>query len=145
MNTAHTRELLSSIHNLHARFVYPGRAVTKVLLMERVDLLDEENKELADAVDTTKPHLERLRIAEEAVDVLYVALGTLTLLPSADVDAAVAQVVAKNAAKTPETHYYHDGKIRPLPECHDCEEVELVHPNNQARHQVKVHGDGGSA
>ena len=142
MNTEHTRELLSSIHNLHARFGYPGRAVTKSLLAERVALLKDEVGELGDVVDAEYP-MEF--ITEEAVDLVYASLGTLSLLMGSVLDAAVAQVVAKNAAKTPDTHYYHDGKIRPLPECPDCEDVQLVHPNDQVHHQVKVHGDGGSA
>ena len=53
-------------------------------------------------------------IAEESADVFVTAIG-VCFASGIDVDRLVEQVyavIAKNDAKTHETHVYHDGKIR---------------------------------
>ena len=75
-------------------------------LRSRSDLIMEENSEFATA-------LELDHIAEEAADVLYVALGTLDLLPADVVSRAMRTVINKNDDKSHSTHYVHPqtGKV----------------------------------
>ncbi len=72
----------------------------------RAGLIAEENTEFSSA-----PTLEDL--AEEAADVLFVAIGTLDLLPQQVVKRALRKVINKNDAKTAATHYTHPetGKV----------------------------------
>ena len=120
INGEHIRRLLASNDNLHTWHGYPGQAITSQLLLQRATMQEEEVEELVAAL-TEGLSLEE--VAEAAVDILYVALGTLMILPSSVADEAVERVIAKNAQKTTETHYLaEDGKIRPKLSDDDSEE-----------------------
>jgi NTP pyrophosphatase (non-canonical NTP hydrolase) len=99
------RELTRSTAEFYARF-----GVTPVL-QDAVPIFEEEVRELIEAArtGTDKDH-----IAEEAGDVFVTAIG-ICLASGIEVDQLLAQVyavVAKNDAKTHETHHYVEGKIR---------------------------------
>ena len=110
--------LMESVEALHDRFGYPSVPITLQLGRDSVSVLIDRNVFLLEEVDelrheTTEPFPDLDDLAEEAVDVLYVILGTLLLLPKPIVSAAIVRVVGKNGAKTPETHHLaEDGKIR---------------------------------
>ena len=84
----------------------PREAISK-----RQPILDEEIAELAEAVASGAA----TEIADEAADVLFVALGHVQSLLSVGVD-GMLRVTAKNAAKTEVTHRIRPdtGKLLPI-------------------------------
>ena len=96
--------IAESVDAFHVRFDIPqvdtaDTAATLESLRQRLALLAEETGEHARA-------LNRADIddaAKEAVDVLYIAMGTIHKLGTPGVDACY-QVADKNDAKVPSTH-----------------------------------------
>jgi NTP pyrophosphatase (non-canonical NTP hydrolase) len=76
----------------------PSTAIT-----ERQPILDEEVRELAEAVSSR----DDPEVCKEAADVLFVALGHILSLKEPGLD-GVREVTAKNARKTEATH-----RVRP--------------------------------
>ena len=75
-------------------------------LLSRSALIAEENAEFAAAGSWED-------VAEEAADVLFVAIGTLDMLPDGLAVRAIRTVIDKNDAKTDATHFIHPttGKV----------------------------------
>lgn len=99
------RDLAQSTHDFFVRF-----GVTPELT-GCIKNFEEEVKELIESaqIGTDKSH-----IAEEAADVMVTAIG-VCFASGVDVEKIVEQVyavVAKNDAKTHDTHVFSDGKIR---------------------------------
>ena len=100
-------ELTNCVANFHKRFGYEGSASRQDLLT-RIPIQDEEVRELRDAILGESP----ARVASEAADVLFVAIGTMLRLDPELSISAIHEVITKNDAKTWETHYIDDaGKI----------------------------------
>lgn len=80
------------------------------IISERTAILAEEIDELAEATAA----MEHQEVADEAADVLFVALGHVEALGPIGVE-SVLRVTAKNAAKTAETHAIRPdtGKLLP--------------------------------
>ena len=99
--------LAKSVQDFHLRFGLLGPC-TREELLARIPIQDEEVHELHQAILNETPE----RIASEAADVLYVAIGTLVSLDSELVAVALAEVIDKNSAKTERTHYINAaGKV----------------------------------
>ena len=77
MDTLFTKftDLANSVNSLHERFNMDGVA-TRNELLERIPIQAEEVNELEQAILTENP----IDIANEAVDVLYVAIRTILRL-----------------------------------------------------------------
>ena len=100
-------DLAASVEAFHQRFGLVGPATGDELL-SRIPIQDEEVRELHHALLHETPD----RVASEATDVLFVAIGTLLRLDPDLVTAAVREVIAKNDAKTHETHHINSvGKV----------------------------------
>ena len=100
-------ELTASVQAFHQRFGLVGPSAREELL-SRIPIQDEEVRELHHAILHETPD----RTASEAVDILYVAIGTLLRLDPDLVAAALAEVIQKNNAKTRDTHHInHAGKV----------------------------------
>ena len=93
-------DLKYSVDSFHKRFGL-DKPATQDILLSRIPIQDEEVRELDEAIR----HESWERIAEEAVDVLYVALGTLTSLDQDLVARALREVIEKNNAKNWTTHH----------------------------------------
>ena len=80
------------------------------IIDRRKEILDEEVRELREAVDDN----DSTSVCNEAADVLFVAIGHIEALGAQGLD-GVRYVTAKNARKTEETHAIrHDtGKLLP--------------------------------
>ena len=107
--------LAESVDSFHQRFEIIG-PVTRAELLSRIPIQSEEVDELNKAI------LEEseTNIAQEAVDVLYVALGTVLRLDPSITEDAIMQVIAKNNAKTTLTHHRNQaGKVVKKPSAHE--------------------------
>ncbi|MBI4338504.1 MAG: hypothetical protein HY680_00965 [Chloroflexi bacterium] len=99
--------LISSVQAFHQRFGLVGPS-TQHELLSRLPLQEEEVRELRQAILSEPPE----HVAAEAVDVLYVAIGTVLRLEAALAAQAIEEVIRKNDAKTWETHYINGaGKV----------------------------------
>jgi NTP pyrophosphatase (non-canonical NTP hydrolase) len=95
------------VEAFHERFGLAGPS-TQEELLNRIPIQDEEVREFQDALLHEGPE----RVASEATDVLFVAIGTMLRLDPSMVDAAIDEVIAKNDAKTDDTHHINTaGKI----------------------------------
>lgn len=99
------RDLIRSTLDFYARFDW------QPLTGDAIRVFEEEVREVTEAAQagTDKNH-----IAEEAADVIVTLIGVCQATgvdPEQLVDQLYA-VIAKNNAKTHETHVYMDGKIR---------------------------------
>lgn len=99
-------DLFTSINELYARI--PGAEIT---LDSARNLVIEETKELLDELDESRPIDAAL---EEAIDVIYVVLGSLMARGATAqmLEDALLEVILKNARKTPETHEWRENKIQ---------------------------------
>jgi|GEM_PF-1799787 hypothetical protein len=99
--------LAGSVDSFHKRFEIVG-SVTRAELLTRIPIQSEEVEELNKAIlGESDSH-----VAQEAVDVLYVAIGTVLRLDPVVIEEAIRQVIAKNDAKTTLTHYRNQaGKV----------------------------------
>jgi phosphoribosyl-ATP pyrophosphohydrolase len=99
------RDLAKSTLDFYARFgVQPQ-------VNETIQNFREEVNELIEAAEDG---LDQDHIAEEAADVFVTAIGVCAA-SDVEIDRLIQQlynVIAKNDAKTHETHVYADGKIR---------------------------------
>ena len=99
------RDLAQSTHDFYQRFgVQPE-------LEYCIQNFQEEVREL---IEASREGSDRDHIAEESADVFVTAIG-VCFASGLDVDRLIEQVyavIAKNDAKTHETHVFHDGKIR---------------------------------
>ena len=108
-------DMARSVSDFHTRWGIDRQGRSDTLpfqwLSARSRLIAEENIEFETADDWDA-------MAEEAADVLFVAIGTLDLLPDQLVARAMRRVTAKNDAKTGATHYVHPktGKVTRRPE-----------------------------
>lgn len=99
------RDLAQSTTDFYARF-----GVTPEL-ENTIKNFQEEVREL---IEAARDGSDSDHIAEESADVIVTALG-VCFASGLDVERIVEQVyavIAKNDAKTHETHVYSDGKIR---------------------------------
>ena len=100
-------ELARCVQAFHERFGITG-AASREDLLARIPIQDEEVRELHDAIGRESDE----RIASEAVDVLFVAIGTVLRLDPALAAEAISEVIDKNDAKNWDTHHINDaGKI----------------------------------
>ena len=100
-------DLARCVEAFHERFGLAGPS-TQEELLSRIPIQEEEVRELQDAL----LHEGSKRVASEATDVLFVAIGTMLRLDPSLVDAAIHEVIAKNDAKTEDTHHINAaGKI----------------------------------
>ena len=104
---ARIAELADCVQAFHERFGITG-AASRDDLLARILIQDEEVRELRDAILAESDE----RVASEAVDVLFVAIGTVLRLDPALAAEAIREVIEKNDAKTWATHHINDaGKI----------------------------------
>jgi len=100
-------DLSTSVRSFHDRFGI-STISSREQLLTRIPIQDEEVIELKQAI--LDESMER--IAEEATDVLYVAIGTLQCIDPNLVSQAIKNVIDKNDSKTVETHHINtDGKV----------------------------------
>ena len=101
--------LSDSVESFHDRFSIPKNS-SRAQLLTRIPIQEEEVYELGQAL--LNESLER--IAEEATDVLYVAIGTLQCIDPELVSNAITNVIEKNNSKNASTHHINTaGKIVP--------------------------------
>ncbi len=99
----HITELAESVSEFHTRFaIQHGDDMDNMKF--RNQLLTEEVGEVAKALN----HGDYEDAVRESVDVAYVALGTL-LSHAPESFVHIMEVLAKNAAKTWETHMFDEG------------------------------------
>lgn len=104
-------QLTASVQAFHERFGLVGD-ITRQELLSRVPIQEEEVRELHHAILGEPPE----NIANEAVDVLYVAIGTVLRLDPTLATRAVQEVIVKNNAKTWDTHFINAaGKVARRP------------------------------
>ena len=99
--------LAESVQRFHERFGQGDEASLDEML-DRIPIQDEEVRELAQALRGEGP----VRTASEAVDVLFVAIGTVLRLDPDLAATAIDEVIVKNDAKTSDTHHINAaGKV----------------------------------
>ncbi len=104
---ARIAELADCVDAFHERFGITG-AASRDDLLARILIQDEEVRELHAAILSESAE----RVASEAVDVLFVAIGTVLRLDPKLAAEAIREVIEKNDAKTWATHHINDsGKI----------------------------------
>ena len=104
-------DLTACVRSFHERFGIVGPS-TEEELLSRIPIQDEEVRELRHAILHETPD----RVASEATDVLFVAIGTLLRLDPALVTDALNEVIRKNNAKTWDTHHINPaGKVARRP------------------------------
>ena len=101
------KELAASVQGFHERFALVGPTSQQEML-NRIPIQEEEVRELHQAILQEPPE----NVANEAVDVLYVAIGTILRLEPELAAQAIREVIRKNDAKTWETHHINEaGKV----------------------------------
>ena len=104
-------ELFQSVYNFHDRFDLLDN-YDRERLLDRIPIQSEEVDELKVALESESMH----NVANEAVDVLYVALGTIISIDNELAVSALNEVIEKNNNKTDKTHYLNpEGKVVKLP------------------------------
>ena len=99
------RDLAQSTADFYARF-----GVTPQI----ENCIQNFSEEVRELIDAARDGQNLDHIAEEAADVVVTAIG-VCFAAGVSVERLVEQVyavIAKNDAKTHETHVYHEGKIR---------------------------------
>ena len=105
--TAQIAAVAACVQRFHERFGQ-GDPASLDDLLDRIPIQDEEVREREQALRDEGPE----RTASEAVDVLFVAIGTILRLDPDLVVAAIAEVIDKNDAKTWDTHHINAaGKV----------------------------------
>ena len=105
--TARIADLVRCVQDFHERFELTGPWLLEEVL-SHIPIQEEEVRELQYAIKHEGPE----RASSEAVDVLFVAIGTLLRLDPELVVAAIDEVISKNDAKTRQTHHINtDGKV----------------------------------
>lgn len=106
------RDLAQSTRDFYDRFGVEPQ------LENCIQNFQEEVREL---IEAARAGSDNDHIAEETADVLVTAIG-ICFSRGIDVEQIVQQVyrvIAKNDAKTHETHVYHEGKIRRRSSIHE--------------------------
>jgi hypothetical protein len=99
--------LSASVQAFHDRFELKGSA-TREELLSRIPIQEEEVRELHAAILLESPE----RVASEALDILYVAIGTVLRLDPGIVAVALDEIIRKNNSKTLFTHHINAaGKV----------------------------------
>ncbi len=109
MNTA--ARLAAEVYDFHERWALePGTPLE--VIIKRTPMLDEEVRELKQEVERPVSEFDEAAMAEEAADVLFVALGHMEQLGAVGLSGMNA-VTEKNVAKTPKSHFKHpvSGKV----------------------------------
>jgi NTP pyrophosphatase (non-canonical NTP hydrolase) len=105
--SAQIAALATSVQRFHERFGQ-GSPASHDEMLDRIPIQDEEVRELEQALRGEGP----VRTASEAVDVLFVAIGTILRLDPELASAAIDEVIVKNDAKTRVTHHINAaGKV----------------------------------
>ena len=100
-------DLARCVQAFHQRFGLTDPSTHEEIL-SRIPIQDEEVRELNQALLREGPH----RVASEATDVLFVAIGTILRLDPVLVKASIDEVIEKNDAKTNDTHHINvAGKV----------------------------------
>lgn len=101
------RDLAASVQRFHERFGLVGPPAEGELL-SRIPIQEEEVRELGQAILSESAE----HVAGEAVDVLYVAIGTVLRLEPELAAQAIGEVIRKNDAKSWQTHHVNAaGKV----------------------------------
>lgn len=103
--------LAAEVYDFHERWALESGTPLEVLI-KRTPMLDEEVRELREEVERPSSEFDEAAMAEEAADVLFVALGHMEQLRGIGL-AGMEAVTAKNIAKTTKSHYKHPvtGKV----------------------------------
>jgi NTP pyrophosphatase (non-canonical NTP hydrolase) len=99
------RDLAKSTLAFYARFG---------LQPAQIDTIANFREETGELIEAAEANEDQRHIAEEAADVFVTAIGVCAAR-GVSIDALIEQVyavIAKNDAKTHETHIFSDGKIR---------------------------------
>ena len=109
MNTA--ARLAAEVYDFHERWALESGTPLEVII-KRSPMLNEEVRELKEEVERPVPEFDEAKMAEEAADVLFVALGHMEQLGAIGLSGMNA-VTAKNVAKTTKSHFKHpvSGKV----------------------------------
>lgn len=95
--------LAGEVYDFHERWALESGTPLEVLI-KRTPMLDEEIRELKDEIERTPADFDEPAMAEEAADVLFVALGHMEQLGTVGL-AGMEAVTAKNIAKTTKSHF----------------------------------------
>jgi NTP pyrophosphatase (non-canonical NTP hydrolase) len=109
VNTA--ARLAAEVYDFHERWALePGTPLE--VIIKRTPMLDEEVRELKEEVERPVSEFNEAAMAEEAADVLFVALGHMEQLGAVGLSGMNA-VTEKNVAKTTKSHFKHpiSGKV----------------------------------
>ncbi|MBT3942954.1 MAG: hypothetical protein HOC77_03535 [Chloroflexi bacterium] len=103
--------LAAEVYDFHERWALESGTPLEVMV-QRTPMLDEEIRELKEEVERPSSEFDEAAMAEEAADVLFVALGHMEQLGTVGLSGMEA-VTAKNIAKTTGSHYKHPvtGKV----------------------------------
>jgi len=109
VNTA--ARLAAEVYDFHERWALESGTPLEVII-KRTPMLDEEVRELKEEVERPVSEFDEVAMAEEAADVLFVALGHMEQLGAVGLNGMNA-VTAKNVAKTTKSHFKHpvSGKV----------------------------------
>ena len=103
--------LAAEVYDFHERWALESGTPLEVMV-RRTPMLDEEVRELREEVERPASEFDEAAMAEEAADVLFVALGHMEQLGAAGL-AGMDAVTEKNIAKTTASHFKHPvtGKV----------------------------------
>ncbi len=103
--------LAGEVYDFHERWALESGTPLEVLI-RRTPMLDEEVRELKDEIERRAADFDEPAMAEEAADVLFVALGHMEQLGAVGL-AGMEAVTVKNIAKTTKSHFKHPetGKV----------------------------------
>lgn len=103
--------LAAEVYDFHERWALESGTPLEVMI-QRTPMLNEEIRELKEEVERPSSEFDEAAMAEEAADVLFVALGHMEQLGAVGLSGMEA-VTAKNIAKTTKSHYKHPltGKV----------------------------------
>ncbi|MDP6823888.1 MAG: MazG nucleotide pyrophosphohydrolase domain-containing protein [Dehalococcoidia bacterium] len=103
--------LAAEVYDFHERWALESGTPLEVMV-RRTPMLDEEVRELREEVERPASEFDEAAMAEEAADVLFVALGHMEQLGAVGL-AGMDAVTEKNIAKTTASHFKHPvtGKV----------------------------------
>ncbi|MFP6679873.1 MAG: MazG nucleotide pyrophosphohydrolase domain-containing protein [Dehalococcoidia bacterium] len=103
--------LAAEVYDFHERWALESKTPLETIV-QRTPMLDEEIRELKDEIERPATEFDEGAMAEEAADVLFVALGHMEQLGAVGLSGMEA-VTAKNISKTSKSHYKHPltGKV----------------------------------
>ncbi|HJM53968.1 MAG TPA: MazG nucleotide pyrophosphohydrolase domain-containing protein [Dehalococcoidia bacterium] len=103
--------LAAEVYDFHERWALESGTPLE-MIVRRTPMLDEEVRELKEEVERPAAEFNEAAMAEEAADVLFVALGHMEQLGAMGL-VGMDTVTAKNIAKTTKSHFKHpvSGKV----------------------------------